>query len=87
MSYHYDFAEDARNDFRDLSFELQEDVLDLLEEVVEAPWRFGLNEQDAVVVIDRVFEDENRIVWVRVRLLNDAERVVIHVLGVAESRL
>ena len=46
MNYGYKMTGDAWADFHALEIEVQEHVLDLLEEVVDEPWKYGLQQQD-----------------------------------------
>ena len=83
MSLTYRFAPDAMIDFKLLPIPHQEAVLDLLEEVVDEPWRGGVAGQDQAANVYHPVPDADDA-EVRVRLLNDAANGLIRVLGVRE---
>ena len=82
MSLTYRFAPDARIDFKLLPIPHQEVVLDVLEEVVDEPWRGGVAGQDQESEAAHPVPGE--ATHVLVHLLNDEANGLIRVLGVDE---
>lgn len=84
MSYALRLAGDATSDLRGLDSWLQEEVLDELESLLEAPTVLGMDEQgEAVHDFERGAGDQRHIVFVR--LHRDDARQLLTVLAIAAT--
>lgn len=85
MSLNYHFAPDALPAFRAMDVDLQEHVLDVLEDVVENPWRLQFDEGGTAIFDGEYISNDVRCVFF-LTFLKDDEAGMLRILGIGAAK-